>query len=222
MLYLVIFFILLIFYIVLYWVNIKATVDYIRNEQDEWVVIYFYTRHGFLHYRYEIPLAKTENDRIKFKLVKGQSREMRTGTAKKGKLMPLDLYRKYVSVRTYLTDHKSLFEDVRQYLNKKDIHVELSIKLRQGTGDAALTGLACGLLWTAAGIVITHLSRYLKAFKKRITITPCFNKSIFEVDAYCIFHVKLVHIIVVLIKIYYRKYLIKLKSKKTIGGEVSG
>jgi hypothetical protein len=222
MLYFVIFFILLVIYTVLYWVDIKATLDYIRNEQDEWIVIYFYTRDGFLHYRYEIPLVSTENDRIKFKLVKGQSREMRTGTAKKGRLMPMDIYRKYISVRTYLTDHKSLFEDIRCYLNKKDVHVELSIKLKQGTGDAALTGLACGLLWTAAGIVMTQLSRFIKAFKKKITITPCFDKSIFEVDAYCIFHVKLVHIIVVLIKIYYTKYLIKFKSKKVIGGEVSG
>jgi hypothetical protein len=74
----------------------------------------------------------------------------------------------------------------------------------------------------AAGILTTYLSRFLKAFKKEIIITPCFNKSIFEVDATCIFHVKLVHIIVVLIKIYYTKYLIKMKSKKTIGGEVSG
>lgn len=222
MLYLVVFFILLVIYTVLYWVDIKAAVDYIRNEQDEWIVLYFYTRDGFLHYRYEIPLVKTENDRIKFKLVKGQSREMRTGSTKKDRMMPLDIYRKYISARTYLADHKSLFEDIRRYLNKKDIHVELSIKLKQGTGDAALTGLVCGLLWTAAGIAITYLSRYLKAFKKRITITPCFDKTIFGVDAYCIFHVKLVHIIVVLIKIFYMKYLIKLKSKKTIGGEVSG
>jgi hypothetical protein len=222
MLYLAIFFVLLVIYTILYWVDIKATLDYIRNEQDEWIVIYFYTRDGFLHYKYEIPLVSTENDRVKFKLVKGQGREIHTGTTKKDRLMPMDIYRKYVSIRTYLTDHKSMFEDIRRYLNSRDIHVELDIKLKQGTGDAALTGLTCGLLWAAAGIVITYLSRYLKAFKKRIAITPCFDKTIFEVDATCIFHVKLVHIIVVLIKIYYKKYLIKLKSKKTIGGEVSG
>lgn len=222
MLYLVVFFIFLAIYTVLYWVDLKATVDYIRNEQDEWIVISFYTLDGFFRYKYEIPLVETDKDKVKFKLVKGQSREMRTGTAKKEKLMPLDIYRKFISARSYLADHKGLFEDIRSYLNKKDIHVEMSIKLKQGTGNAAQTGFVCGLLWAAAGILITYFSRYFKAFKKRITITPCFDKTIFEVDAYCIFHVKLVHIIVVLIKIYRVKYLIKIKSKKTIGGGVSG
>ena len=222
MLYFVIFFILLIIYIALFWIDIKAALDYIRNEQEEWVLLSFYTRDGFFRYRYEIPLLKTDNDKVRFKLVKGQSREMRDSTDKKGKLTPIDIYKKYTSARSYLKDHSSVFEDIRKYLNKQDIHVELNIKLRQGTGDAAQTGLLCGLLWTAAGILTTWLSRYLKAFKKEIKITPCFDKSIFEVDAFCIFHVKLVHIIVVLIKLYYMKYLIKMKAKKSIGGEVSG
>ena len=222
MLYLVIFFILLVIYTALFWIDIKAALDYIRNEQDEWIVLYFYTRDGFFRYKYEIPLLKTEDDKVKFKLVKGQSREIRVGTEKKKKLMPLDIYRKFINARIYLKDHASLFEDIRRYINKRDIHVEMNIKLKQGTGDAAQTGLLCGLLWTAAGILTTFLSRHLKTLKKEISITPCFDKSIFEVDAYCIFHVKLVHIIVVLIKIYSSKYLLKMKAKKTIGGEVSG
>lgn len=222
MLYLFVFFIFLVIYTALFWIDIKVALDYIRNEQGEWVVLSFYTRDGFFRYRYEIPLVKTEKDKIKFKLVKGQSREMRTGEEKKEKLMPLDIYRKFVSARTYLKDHGGLFEDIRKYLNKKDIHVELSIKIRQGTGDAAQTGVLCGLIWAAAGILTAWLTRYLKILRKEIFITPCFDKSIFDVDAYCIFHVRLVHIIVVLIKIYYSKYVIKMKAKKAIGGEISG
>jgi hypothetical protein len=222
MLYLVIFFILLFIYTALFWIDIKAALDYIRNERDEWVVISFYTRDGFFRYRYEIPLLKNDGDKVKFKLVKGQSREMRAGTDKKGKVTPIDIYKKYISVRSYVKDHGSVFKDIRRYLNKQDVHVELNIKIRQGTGDAAQTGLLCGLLWAAAGILTTQLSRYFKAFKKEIKIIPFVNKSIFEVDAYCIFHIKLVHIIVVLFKLYCTKFLIKMKSKKTIGGEVSG
>lgn len=220
MLYLLIFFILLVIYTVLFWIDIKAALEYIRNEKNEWVVIYFYTLDGVFRYKREIPLVNAEGDRIKFKLVKGQSNEMRTGTQKREKLTPMDIYYKYLSTRIYLKDHRSLFESIRNYINKKDVHVEMNIKIRQGTGNAAHTGLICGLLWEAAGILITYLSRYFKTFKKNITITPCFDKSILEVDAYCIFHVKLVHIIVVLIKVFRSKYMIKIK--KTIGGEVCG
>jgi len=222
MLYLTIFLFVTVIYIVLFWVEIKAALDYIRNDQGEWMVISFYTLDGFLRYKYEIPLLKSDGDKVKFKLVKGQSREMCMDMKQKGRLMPLDIFKKYMSVKTYLEDHSSMFTGIRKYLNKKDVHVELNIKVQQGAGDAALTGLLCGLFWTFAGILTSHITRYLKSFKNEIQITPCFNKRIFEVDATCIFHVKLVHIIVVLIKIYLTKYLITHKSKKKIGGELSG
>lgn len=222
MLYLAIFIILLIIYIVFFWVEVKVALNYIHNEHGEWIIISFYTRDGFLRYEKEIPLLKKDGDKVRFKLVKGQSREMREGTGKRENLFLFDIFGKYNSVKIYLQDHSSLFESVRRYLNKKDVHVELSIKIWQGTGDAAQTGLLCGLIWAVAGILSSHITRYMKFIKKKINITPCFDKRIFEVDASCIFHAKLVHIIVVLIKIYYTKYLIAQKSKKRIGGELSG
>jgi len=222
MLYFAVFFILFIVYMALFRIKIKAALEYTRNDRGEWVVISFYTGNGLVRYEYEIPLVKKDGGKIRFKLVKGQSREMREGTKKEEKLFPFGIIGKYNSVKIYLQDHSSLFEDVRRYLNKQDIHVELNIKLRQGTGDAAQTGVLCGLLWAAAGILASHITRYLKFIKRNIHITPCFDKRIFEVEANCIFHVKLVHIIVVLIKIYYTKYLITQKSKRRIGGELSG
>jgi len=224
MLYMAVFFILLLLWLIIFVVKIKAAVDYIRNEGNEWIKFVFYTRNGLLRYEYKLPLVKKEGEKVKFKLVKGQAREMQGGSGKNKKLMPFDIFKKYLSIRTYIKDDKSLFLDIIRYLNKKDIHVELSIRLKQGTGDAGLTGIACGLIWSAAGIVTSYLSRYLKIFSKRIKVTPCFDKSIFEVDASCIFHVRLVNIIVVLKKIYFMKFKIKAKAKakKMIGGEISG
>lgn len=222
MLYVAIFFILFLLFIILFVIKINAAIEYKRSEKDEWIKIAFYTKKNLLRYEYQVPLLKKEGDKIKFKLVKGQSKEMRRGIGENERLMPIDIIKKYISARVYLKDHGELFEEIRDYLNKKDIHVELNIRLKQGTGDAAQTGLICGLLWAAAGILVTWLSRYLKTFKKGIKISPCFEKSIFEVEACCIFHVRLVHIIVVLKKIFLMKYYMKLKSKKTTGGEVSG
>lgn len=222
MLYIAVFFVLLLLFIILFVIKINAAVEYKRDKKEEWIRIAFYTKKNLLRYEYNVPLQKKEDDKIKFKLVKGQSREMRSGTGEKDRLMLIDIIKKYISVRVYLKDHGDLFKEIRNYLNKKDIHVDLNIELIQGTGDAAQTGLICGLLWSAAGIVVTWLSIYLKAIKKGIKISPCFDKSIFEVEASCIFHVRLVHIIVVLKKIYLMKYSMKLKAKKTTGGEVSG
>lgn len=122
----------------------------------------------------------------------------------------------------YLKDNATIFKRIGSYLKKKRSKVELEIRILQGTDDAALTGLLCGLLWALAGNILSYLSRYLKIFKEEIVITPSFQESVLEVDINCIFHTKLAHIIVVLIKIYYTRRMIRMEAKKTIGGEVSG
>jgi len=220
MLYIAVFFILAL-YIVLFVVKIKAAVEYTRDEQDEWVIFCFYTGNGLIRYEFKVPLAKKEDGKTKFKQVKGQSRKIQGGSKSNGKIGPEDIIKKILNARQYLKDHGSLLEDIRKYLNRHDIHVEIEAKIKQGTGDAAQTGLICGVLWSAAGIITSHLSRHLKIRSQRIKIIPCFNEKVFEVQARCIFHVRLAHIIVVLIKIYCMKLRIKKKSKKATGGEAS-
>lgn len=227
MLYIAVFFISAVLFILLFVVKINASVEYKRNAKEEWIKLAFYTEKNLLRYEYEVPLLKKEGDKIRFKLVKGQSREVREGTAENARLMPVDIIKKFFSARVYVKDHADIIKDIRRYLNKKNIHVSLSIKLKQGTGDAAQTGLICGLLWSASGILAAWLSRHLRILNNDIQIVPCFDKSVFEVKASCIFHVRLVHIIVVLKKIYLMKYSMKAKAKKksktkkTIGGGVS-
>lgn len=221
MLYKAVFFISIL-YIVLFVVRIKAAVKYTRNEQEEWVLFCFYAGKGMIRYEMKVPLVRKENGKLKFKLVKGQSPEMRGGSKESEKLSPEDIVEKLISVRRYLKDHGSILEDIRKYLNRHNIHAEIDIRLKQGAGDAAGTGLICGALWSVAGILVTHISRHLKITGKRIQITPCFNDKVFEVEACCIFHARLVHIIVVLKKIYCMKYRIRKKAKKSTGGESNG
>jgi hypothetical protein len=224
MLYVVIFFVFISTCIVLFVLRIKAVIEYIRNEQEEWVKFSFYTGKGLFRYERKVPLVQKEDRKDKFKLVKGQGKgkEMKGGSEKNERLGPFDIIKKFNSVRIYLKDHKSILEGIRKYINKNNIRVELIIKVEQGTGDAAQTGIICGLLWSAAGIFNAYISRHIKIVSHELNITPSFDKKIFGVDASCIFHVRLVHIIVVLIKIYYMKYRIRMKAKNAIGGEVSG
>jgi hypothetical protein len=122
----------------------------------------------------------------------------------------------------YIKDNLTIFKRIADYLKRKKSKVELEIKILLGTGDAALTGILCGLLWAVAANILSYLAQYLKVTSEEITIAPDFEKSVFEADINCIFQTKLAHIIVVLIKIYYTRWLIKMEAKKSIGGEVSG
>jgi hypothetical protein len=56
----------------------------------------------------------------------------------------------------------------------------LHLKIGFSLGDAALTGMASGFLWSSTGVILTLLKDYLK-FKQApaLKITPAFKSSIF-------------------------------------------
>jgi len=122
--------------------------------------------------------------------------------------------RKQVKFFDYFKDNLTIFKRIADYLNRKKSKVELKIQIVQGTGDAAATGVLCGMLYALSGLALAYLGRYLKIHSQEVEIAPDFEKSVFEADINCIFHAKLAHIIVVLIKIYYMRWLINKEANK--------
>lgn len=220
--YAAVFFILYLIFAALLIIKVKFAVDYLRNDRIEWIKLVFYIRNGFFRYEYEIPLLKKEREKIRFKLARGQRREIIDCRQINEKMTIIDVFTKIIDAKKYYENYGGLIDDIRTFLNKRKIGVELNVELKHGTGEAAQTGIIHGLLEYASAVLTAYISRYLTVKRKKIIIVPCYNKSIFEVDATCIFYVRLVHIIVVLKKIYYTKYLVEAKAKKTTGGEVSG
>jgi len=190
--YTVIFFIVFVIYAIFFLADSKLAIRYSRNKHREGLVISFYLGRGRLRYDYKIAPSKKDKDKEKVKFF------------------------------DYIRDNLTIFRRIADYLNRKKSKVEMEIKILQGTGDPALTGILYGLLWAAVCNFLAYLAQYLKIYKKEIEITPDFEKRVFEAEINCIFHTKLAHIIVVLIKIFYTRWLIKTEAKKSIGGEVSG
>jgi hypothetical protein len=68
----------------------------------------------------------------------------------------------------------------------------IDLKVAVGTGDAASTGLAAGMLWGVWGAIQPLLP---PSCRSNVAIQPHFNQRLLCVRAQCIFHLKLGHII---------------------------
>lgn len=222
MLYLVIFFVLAILAASLFLIKIKVAFEYVRNKEDDDIVLSFYTMKGIFKYKYEIPLVDMGQKNIKFKIVREMGKGDGVVGERKERLKPTEIIDKITSIRKYYIDNKVLICDIKDYLHDRLLLVEFNLNIMEGTGNACYTGILCGFMWSFAGILTSYLTKSFKVMRKCVSISPCFNSRVFTVNFLCIFHVRLVHIIVVLMKIYSKKHKIKTKLEKEIGGGLSG
>lgn len=210
--YLVIFLVMASIIAVLIFLEIKSVIEYIRNDNDDYIVISFYTMKGIFKYKYEIPLVDLGLTGIKFKLVREVGKKERVVSTRKEKLKVTEIFDKYTTVRDYYKSNQKLICDLRDYIKTRIVLSQFNLEITEGTENASHTGIICGFLWAASGLLSTALTNTFKTFKKCVTIKPNYNKKEFTVDIFCIFHVKLVHIIVMVTKIY----LNGLKEKKKV------
>lgn len=205
MLYFVIFLILSTVIAVLFIIEIKCVVEYLRNDIDDNIVISFYILEGIFKYKYEIPLIDLGQKGIKFRLVKEIGKKDKVIGQKKEKLDANHIYEKFLTIRDYYINNREIICDLKDYIKNKIVLAEFNIKISSGTGNACNTGIICGFLWMAAGLLFTFLSNTFSGFKKSINIIPNYYHKETTVDIFCIFHIKLVHIIVMITKIYFNQ-----------------
>ena len=222
MLCLVIFFIFCIITAVLFLVKIKAAFEYTRNDIDDNIAISFYTLNGILKYKYEISLTDFGQKGFKFRLVTELRKKEKKVTGNKERLKISEIYDKYIQVRENYKVNKDLILNLKNYLKKRLVLDEFNLYISEGTGNACHTGIFCGLLWSITGIITSFLSNTFKTYKKCVSIKPEFNSKVFNMEFCCIFHVKLVHIIMLVTKIIFSKIKSKGKFRKEIGGDLSG
>ncbi len=221
MVYLVILFILAVLAAVLFFVEIKCVIKYIRNDIDDNISISLYVMNGIIKYKYEIPLVDVGSRGVRFKLVR-EGKKIGTTGEKPKRLKISDIQDKYLIVRKYYLANKELICDLRDYIKTRIKLVEFDLNISEGTENACHTGIICGVLWYAAGLITTFLTNTFNTFRKYVSIRPNYKKREFFVDLFCIFHVKLVHIIVMATKIHFIGINGKQKFMKETGGGSNG
>ena len=64
-----------------------------------------------------------------------------------------------------------------------------------GTGDSYYTAMAGGLLWTVCGIFVSYVLNSFDTVHKSMNVNVNYLEKKFKIDFYCIFRIRIVHII---------------------------
>lgn len=188
-------FIILIMVIVLTKLNIA--VEYNKSGKNDHLIVSIFAYGGLIKYKYEIPGAGLKKKGIFFRSIKEKGKKEKDSKKSKEYIKYTGIIEKIEKVRNTYDEYEELARKVLKYLkcrvsmNKLDFHVLI------GTGNASQTAILTGLVWTVTGIMFTAIYNFVNIKEKHIDIKSDFVGKKFKIDLYCIFKVKVAHIIVV-------------------------
>jgi len=202
MLYLVIFFIIFIISFALLSLKINFAIEYTRKASDDNAVISVFILGGIIKIKYEIPFMEAEKEGLKLRRIKKKKRIDKDKKKRKGKINITEIKGKIDKTIRLYRNNKHLIKKTICYLKRKLIFKELKLNVQIGVGDAAGTAMIYAFAWTVAGIAFSYIYNNFKVEKHYINIKENFMEKMFNIDLYCIFTVKLVHIIIVALKLF--------------------
>jgi len=198
--------------------RIKIVFEYVRKGTDDDIILSIFYLKGIIKYKYEISLVDFYKNGFKLRTTSKKGKTEKKIDKEKVRLSYSEIKKKIQDVK-YKVDK---FDILLNYLKSNLLVEEFSLDAYIGTGEAYYTGIVSGIAWSIAGLVTVLLEANFKVIKKHVEINSDFLKKRFELDLYCIFSLKIVHIIIMVLK--YGKLAVKKKIviNKSIGGDIVG
>jgi len=189
--------IILVVILVIFLTSIKITVEYKRRKENDRIHLEFSAWWNVIKFKYEIPMVQIQS------LVKGVGVKQKTnmGSAaplprKRFRLTPADV--RYVLHRFYTLQKQvhDLNEISKKFL--KHIYCErLEWYTKVGAGDAAITGLLTGAVWSIQSMVVGLTSNYItfRAVPK-MDVVPAFQGKDINTQVHCILKFRIGNVII--------------------------
>ena len=112
-------------------------------------------------------------------------------------------------------DIKEILVEILDLLKNRAEFSGIFIRVRYGTGDAAITGMIYGAIWALVGNIYSLLARAVRIEFPTVELQPVFGGKAFEIEAEGIIRARLVHIITAAV----RSLKVYKKHKKEKGAE---
>lgn len=90
---------------------------------------------------------------------------------------------------------KDIVDEVLDLVKNRAQFSGIFVRVRYGTGEAAITGMIYGAIWALVGNVYSFLCRFFRIEFPVVELEPVFGGKAFEIEAEGIITTKLVHII---------------------------
>ena len=201
---------------------LKFQVRYLRENKDDQLIIKIFVV-KWLVFKIEFPFLKLEKHLLRPHLkmiaeVEGFLGENSDAHLIKDKeriyLPPLD---KILRLLDILADRIEQYKPVANYLLRKTRLRYLSWKTEFGLKDPLRTGILTGAIWTMKNLVLRFFLRLIQTnnVRPKLQVCPQFNKSVLNSDIYCIFDIRIGHIIITSISFVVRTFF---KGGKAYGG----
>jgi len=161
-----------------------------RRKEDDDVKVKVIALFGLVSFTIKMPRLTINSRGIGFR-VKGSD-----GETTKHELEVKEAITHYDILRVSI----EVVKELKSWFIKLLAKVELSNWLWQshvGTGDAMSSAMSCGLLWSAKGLLIGTISRYVKVMNSPIVgIQPHFQHKVFMTEWSCNVRLKLGSLVV--------------------------
>ncbi len=93
-----------------------------------------------------------------------------------------------------------ILHDVFEHMRDKIEFSGIYVRVKYGTGDAAITGMIYGAIWSFIGNVYGFLCKFFRIKFPKVELEPQFGGKAFEIEAEGIITTRLVHIIIAAIR----------------------
>lgn len=195
------FLLILLFAIVLI-AKMKVSINFKHTQDDDSLKIEFRVLFGLIKYRLNVPLIKIDNNSpslvVENNLESGDGeKEMEETT----KITEDDLLKKFHDFKALLEHVVSFHRIIRHFLKKVKI-TELDWCSAIGAGDAALTGMLSGAVWTVKGSIIGLISHYFHLQNvPQVSVQPYFQMKVTQTVFKCMLQFRIGHAMFAAIKI---------------------
>lgn len=192
-------FLLFFFIIVIAFTKLKVRLIIHHREGNDLIEVKMSIWFGLIHYTYTVPMINwdDEEDSIVMKQeLNVDVAETNKKTKQKKKMTVNMLIERYQKVRQLIADIKGFNQIMKRFFSHISI-TRLEWQSQFGAGDAALTGMLVGGIWSLKGIAIGMISQAvsLQAYPK-IDITPNFQQTLIETKLLCMFSFRIGHAMV--------------------------
>lgn len=179
----------------LWWLRIYIKVQYVRNEENDNLMLEIYTLKKFIIYRLKVPVIEFIFEEFLWPEAKVETNKGEATT---------NVQREKRSIKETIHIFRQYQKMYNHFMNKLFLSMQcekLIWKTVYGSNDAALTAIITGGLWGFKSIMLHNLRRRIHIRNKPlIHVKPIYCGQRFELDFLCIFSIRLGKVINATIK----------------------
>lgn len=182
--------------IFLVFLKLNIEISILKDGTNDYVKMTFFVLGGLIKYRYEIPKIKTKEKSVVTESSLDADKEM-------------SFEKIYIKIKGLIERYKKnkyIIKNAVRKLKRKVQVKRFSFEMVIGTSDAAHTALLTGVLWALIGNFNLILCNNLSVEKRKFRITPHYGREVLNFHFNSIFSLRIVHIIIIGIKIITIKF----------------